>query len=214
MFRDRAEAGIALAALLGEYRGVAGGLILAIPRGGVAVGAEIARALGLPLDVVGVRKIGAPGYPEFAVGAVDEDGRVLRNPSASVPDDYLRRQAALEHAEVARRLALYRGDRTAITLDGAAVVLVDDGIATGLTALAAIGLARDRGAASVTLATPVIAPDAARRLAASVDRLVAVRTPRDFGAVGAFYERFPQLTDEQVVALLEDARGSYWAGGA
>jgi putative phosphoribosyl transferase len=205
MFSDRADAGVQLAHALERYRGAADAVVLAIPRGGVVVAAEVARILGLPMDIVVVRKIGAPGNPEYAVGAMDEDGRVLRNPSAYVSDAYLAKEGRVNLAEIERRVAEYRGGRPAPELGGRTAILVDDGIATGLTALAAIAFARSHGAARVVLATPVVARDTAPRLAAAADELVAVDTPPVFRAVGESFGRFGQTSDAEVRALMAEA---------
>ncbi len=213
MFHDRVDAARQLAEKLPRFHGAPDAVVLGIPRGGVVVAAEVARILALPLDIVVVRKIGAPGNPEYAVGAIDEDGRVLRNPGASVSADYLEREAPLVRAEVERRLATYRGGRAAVSLEGKTAILVDDGIATGLTARAAVEFVRSRGAASVVLAVPVIAQASAEELRRDVDELVAVGTPAIFYAVGEFYDVFGQTTDAEVERLL-NAPGSGGSPGA
>lgn len=207
MFRDRADAGVQLAALLEEYRGRDDVVLLGIPRGGVEVGAQVARVLGLPLDVVVVRKIGAPGQPEYAVAAVDEDGGLLIGERSDVSRAYLEKAAAEERAEIARRLDAYRAGRPPLEVGGRTVVLIDDGIATGLTVLKAIGLLRDRGAASVIVAAPVVAPSSAAKIRRYADRVVAVAEPRGFAAVGQFYDWFPQTTDDEVRAALTPSSG-------
>jgi len=213
VFHDRVDAARQLAEKLARFHGAPDAVVLGIPRGGVVVAAEVARILGLPLDIVVVRKIGAPGNPEYAVGAIDEDGRVLRNLGASVSADYLEREAPLVRAEVERRLAAYRGGRAAVPLEGRTAILVDDGIATGLTARAAVEFVRSRGAASVVLAVPVIAQASAEELRRDVDELVAVGTPAVFYAVGEFYDVFGQTTDAEVERLL-NAPGSGGSPGA
>jgi putative phosphoribosyl transferase len=204
MWRDRGEAGRDLADELvtrgyGERRDV---IVLGVPRGGVEVAREVAHRLGAPLDVVVVRKIGSPGNPEFASGAVDADGVVYANPDAGVSDAWLRRASVPEHEEALRRLGTYRAGRPPLDLAGRAVIVVDDGIATGLTAQAALRWLRAHGAARALLAAPVMAPDAARRLALEADEVVALATPASFSAVGRFYASFPQLTDAEVARLL------------
>jgi putative phosphoribosyl transferase len=204
MWRDRSEAGRDLADELVRrgYRERRDVIVLGVPRGGVEVAWKVARRLGASLDVVVVRKIGAPGSPEFASGAVDLDGTVYANPYASVSDEWLRRASVPEHEEALRRLDAYRAGRPPLELAGRTVIVTDDGIATGLTAQAALRWLRGCGAARTVLAAPVMAPDAARRLAREADEVVALETPASFSAVGRFYESFPQLTDAEVARLL------------
>jgi putative phosphoribosyl transferase len=208
MFRDRADAGAQLAKLLQEYKGRDDVVLLGIPRGGVEVAAEVAKELGLPLDVVVVRKIGAPGQPEYAVAAVDEDGGLLIGDHPYVSRAYLDEAATAERAEISRRLEAYRAGRKPLDVAGKTVLLVDDGIATGLTVLKSIGLLRDRGAASVVVAAPVVAPSSAAKLRRYADRVVAVSEPAGFAAVGQFYDRFPQTTDDEVRFALSRASQS------
>jgi len=207
MFRDRADAGDQLAQLLKGYEGRDDVVLLGIPRGGVEVGARVAEALGLPLDVVVVRKIGAPGQPEYAVAAVDEDGGLLIGDHPYVSRAYLEQAAAEERQEIARRLDAYRQGKAPLDVSGKTVVLVDDGIATGLTVLKAVGLLRDRGAAQVVVAAPVVAPASAAKLRRYADKVVAVSEPAGFAAVGQFYDRFPQTTDDEVRAALTRVAG-------
>jgi putative phosphoribosyl transferase len=206
MFRDRNDAGEQLAEELGKLGYGPSTAVLGIPRGGVAVAAIVAKRLGATLDVVVVRKIGAPGNPEFAAGAVDPDGHITANPDAGASADYLERAGAEEHREALRRIAEYRGDRPPLELIGRDAVVVDDGIATGLTALAAVRWLRGLGAKRVVLAVPVIAPSAVGMLTPEVDEVAALEVPRGFFAVGAAYERFDQLTDAEVKALLAGAQ--------
>ncbi|HEY3317645.1 MAG TPA: phosphoribosyltransferase family protein [Coriobacteriia bacterium] len=201
MFLDRAEAGRQLAQRLARFTSDPSAIVLGIPRGGVVVAAEVARELHLPLDVVVVRKIGAPGNPEYAVGAMDEDGRVVRS-GVHASEEYLARAVAENRAEIERRVREYRGGRSELPVRGKVALLVDDGIATGLTALAAIGYLRAHEAARVVLATPVIARTSAEELAGDVDELVAVSKPATFYAVGQFYDRFDQTSDDEVRKLL------------
>lgn len=204
MFDDRATAGERLASALGgSVR--PGALVLGVPRGGVVVAAEVARRYGLELDVTVVRKIGAPGNPEYAVGAVDEGGRIIRGRDDLVDRAYLETAAKAGRQEIARRLVVYRGDRPAPRIAGRDVILVDDGIATGLTMLAAIESLRLMGAERITVAVPVAAPEAANRLAGASDELVALEVPRSFSAVGQFYLEFGQTSDAEVVSLLQEA---------
>ena len=203
MWQDRTQAGDELARELGAYADAPSTIVLGIPRGGVEVARRVADRLHLPLDIAVVRKIGAPGAPEFAAGAVDTDGNVYANPYARVADEWLRQAAVPERAEIARRADAYRQGRVAPDVTGKTVLVVDDGIATGLTARAAACWLRGRGAARVVVAAPVIAPDTVAMLAADADEVVALESPRGFGAVGAYFADFPQLTDADVVRLLK-----------
>lgn len=206
MFADRVDAG----RRLGEraratLRSSPPPLVLGLPRGGVPVAAEVARALGAPLDVLVVRKLGDPGNPEFALGAVGPRGTLVMHPHGRTVDaavvDGIR---AREQAELERREHAYRGDREPLDLAGTRVVLVDDGIATGATMLVAIQAARALGAAEVVAAAPVAAADARDAVAAVADTLIVLEVPEAFWAVGAWYADFRQTDDAEVVRLLRD----------
>jgi putative phosphoribosyl transferase len=210
-FRDRHDAGRRLAALLQplhEQRPV----VVGIPRGGLPVAAEVARALRAPLDVVVVRKIGAPQNPEFALGALAEGGvRVLSERTAraiGLSETDRARLLARAQDELEEKVRRYRGAREPIALTGRTTILVDDGLATGRSALAAVRSLRRRGAARVILAVPVAAPESANRLRQEADDVVCVETPVGLWAVGLWYEDFRPTTDEEVTALLasEQAR--------
>jgi len=203
VFRDRHDAGRQLASALERYRGAPDVVVLGVPRGGVVVAAEVARALALPLDIVVTRKIGAPGNPEYAVAAVDGDGAVLIGFAGGLPDGYLERTGVAEQTEIARRVAAYRAGRPAVALAGKTAVVVDDGIATGLTLSAAVAYLRRHGVKRVVVAAPVAAPDSAARLRREADDVVTLAEPAGFSAVGQFYERFDQTSDGEVVALLQ-----------
>jgi predicted phosphoribosyltransferase len=205
VFDDRSEAGRLLGAALVSYANHATAVVLGVPRGGVVVAAEIARALHLPLDIVVASKLGAPGNPEFAVGAIDEDGVVLTNPAAPVSAEYLERVGAERLAEVARRAHAYRAGRAPLDVHDRTAIIVDDGIATGLTTRAAIGYLRRHGAARVVVATPVAPPDTVEALGREADEVVALVTPRDFSAVGRWYREFTQTSDAEVIAALASA---------
>lgn len=210
MFRDREEAGSRLAGTLKFLKDEPGVVVLAIPRGGVVVAKEVAASLGAPLDIVVVRKIGAPSNPEYAIGAVSQDGDpVLDLPvvrSLGVSQGYLSELSAKESAEVRRRLKEYRGDRPYPVLKGKTVVVVDDGMATGETALAAVLSTKRRGAARVVMAVPVASQEALERVAAAADQVICLETPSHFYAVGEFYSDFSQVSDEAVIAALRDRR--------
>lgn len=186
-------------------------MVLGLPRGGVAVAREVSAALGLPMDVLVTRKIAAPGQPEYAIGAVAEDGSLVVDDRTiellRVPRDYLEHEVAAQLAEARRRVERYRGDRELTPLQGRSAIVVDDGVATGYTALAGVEAARALGAKEIVVAAPVMAPDARRRLEAVADRVVGVATPPGFEAVGAFYRDFAQLSDEEVLRLLVPATG-------
>jgi putative phosphoribosyl transferase len=207
-FRDRKEAGRLLAERLETLRGQ-DVVVLGLPRGGVPVGAEVAHALGVPLDVIVVRKVGVPFQHELAMGAVGEGGVLVVNERvvrlAHVGPEELERAERRERAELESRVQRFRGDRPAVPLDGRTAVIVDDGIATGSTARAACAVARALGAARIVLAAPVCARESARVLASDADEVVCLETPRDFGAVGQFYVDFRPTEDGEVADLLERA---------
>lgn len=208
-FRNRRDAGQRLAELLSELHADAP-LILALPRGGVPVGFEIARVLHAPLDVFVARKVGAPGHRELGIGAIAEGGEVAIDHSALRMLGVTRAQfdqlADEERPELARRVHRYRGERALPDLSKRDVVLVDDGLATGITAEAAVRALRREGARRILLAVPTGAPEAVARLAALADDVVCILTPVDFVAVGKWYHDFDQTSDHEVVGLLEEAR--------
>ena len=208
VFADRDDAGRRLAARLGHLRGEHV-VVLGLPRGGVPVAFQVARALGAPLDVIVVRKLGVPFQPELGMGAIGEDGVRVISPeivdAAGVSQNQLAAVQAREQAEVDARAGWYRPRRPREPLDGRVAVVVDDGIATGSTARAACQIARAAGAARVVLAVPVAPPGWQARIGADADELVCVDTPRGFFAIGQFYARFPQVSDEEVIACLERA---------
>ncbi|MER7752078.1 phosphoribosyltransferase family protein [Kitasatospora sp. NPDC097643] len=209
-FTDRTDAGRRLAAHLGHLAGP-GTVVVALPRGGVPVAAEVAAALGAPLDICVIRKLGVPYQPELGMGAIGEDGvRVLNDDVmrlAGITDQQLAEVERQERAELARRARRYRGDRPAADLRGRTVLVVDDGIATGSTARAACLIARARGAARVVLAVPVAPRDWTERLSEVADELICVGMPSPFFAIGEFYDDFSQTGDDEVLRLLAEARG-------
>jgi len=208
LFRDRREAGRLLADRLENLRGQ-DVVVLGLPRGGVPVAAEVARALCAPLDVVVVRKLGVPDRPELAMGAVGEGGVLVVDERivdlCGVPAEVLAETVHRERLELDDRVRRFRGGRPPLPLAGRVAVLVDDGIATGSTARAAAAVTRALGAARVVLAAPVCPRAAARQLAADVDELVCLATPRDFHAVGQYYADFRATRDEEVLELLDRA---------
>jgi len=206
IFEDRQEAGRLLAEKLSFLKGEKDLLVLAIPRGGVVVGHQVAQALDAPLDVYITRKIGAPYNPELAIGAVASDGTVLLDRSLAsrvgASENYIAEQTERERREIERRLAKYRGHRPPPELKGKRVILVDDGIATGATMEATINALRKSGLKELILAIPVAPKDTIERLRGKVDRLVCLHAPEIFWAVGSFYLRFDQTSDEEVISLL------------
>ncbi|MER6395268.1 phosphoribosyltransferase family protein [Kitasatospora sp. NPDC001603] len=216
-FTDRTDAGRRLAALLGHLRGP-GTVVVALPRGGVPVAAEVAAALGAPLDICVIRKLGVPRQPELGMGAIGEDGvRVLNDEVirlVGVTPGQLADVELRERAELERRARRYRGGRPPEELRGRTVVVVDDGIATGSTARAACVIVRARGAARVVLAVPVAPDDWTDRLAGIADELVCVGTPSPFFAIGEFYGDFSQTGDEEVLRHLAEARAAPAQDGA
>jgi predicted phosphoribosyltransferase len=211
VFEDRADAGRALAKALGRKRGEAGAIVLALPRGGVPVAFEVAKELGLPLDVLVVRKLGLPWQPELAMGAIASGGAVVLN------EDVLRlagpSEAALEQVrrqelvELERREKQYRGARPPLDMKGRTGILVDDGLATGATMEAAVRALRTLGAKRVVVAVPVASPDARDRIAAVADEVICLSAPMLFSAVGQWYRDFGQTSDAEVSELLAKASG-------
>jgi predicted phosphoribosyltransferase len=219
VFRDRVEAGDVLAGRLGHYARRAGApqagapevLVLALPRGGVPVGARVARALGAPLDVFVVRKLGVPGHEELAMGAIAGGGVRVRNEEVvgklHLDDATIQRVAEAEAQELVRRERRYRGGRPPPELAGRVVILVDDGLATGSTMRAAVAAARAAGPpARVVVAVPTAPASTCEQLRREADEVVCVTTPRPFRAVGYSYRSFPQTSDEEVTDLLRSAR--------
>lgn len=212
-FRDRAEAGLALAGILeADYGGRPDVLVLALPRGGVPVGFEVARSLGAPLDVFLVRKLGVPGREELAMGAIASGGvRVLNDEvvrALRIPESALAAAEADERAELARRERAYRDDLPPPEVRGRTVILVDDGLATGTTMRSAVAALRALGPARLVVAVPVAAAETCAALRPEVDEVVCAATPEPFRAVGLWYHDFTQTTDEEVRMLLARARGA------
>lgn len=207
-FTDRADAGRLLANSLLDYRNLPDVLVLALPRGGVPVAFEVAKALGAPLDVFVVRKLGVPGHPELAMGAIAGSIQVLSDDligHLGIPPKVVDKIAAAERIELARREHLFRGDRPAPIIEHRIVILVDDGLATGSTMEAAVAALKAARPARVVVAVPVGSREACDRLRRLVDRLVCLSTPEPFTAVGLWYARFEQTSDEEVKRLLTEA---------
>jgi putative phosphoribosyl transferase len=211
LFRDRRDAGRRLAAALEPYRGERP-VVLALPRGGVPVAFEVAKAFAAPLDVLLVRKIGAPGHEELALGAIvdGDDPQLVLNEdvvrSARPPSGYIEAEKMRQLAEIERRRQSYAGDRSALSATGRVAIVIDDGIATGATVKAALrGLSR-QGPARLVLAVPVAPAESLEELRAECDDMVCLATPEPFYAVGPHYRDFGQTTDKEVVQLLAEAR--------
>lgn len=212
-FADRHDAGRKLAEALTDGRRLGDAVILALPRGGVPVGYEVAEATGAPLDVFVVRKLGVPGHEELAMGALASGGIVVLNEdvlaSLGIPEEEVDAVARREAEELMRRERLFREDRPPPEVRGRTVVLVDDGLATGSTMLAAIGALRRLGPARILVAVPVAAPETCRRLAEVVEEMVCLDTPEPFFGVGQFYADFAQTSDDEVRALLHRAAARF-----
>lgn len=208
-FHDRADAGRQLAERLSAYRRRPDVLVLALPRGGVPVASEVARALEVPLDVLLVRKLGVPGHPELAMGAIASDGIRVLNPdvirSTGVTAEVIEHAARREAGELARRERIYRGNRAAPAVEGRTVILIDDGLATGATMRAAAEGIRQRHPARVIVAVPVAAEATCDEIGELVDEVVCLHTPEPFVAVGLWYEEFDQTGDVEVRDLLAHA---------
>jgi putative phosphoribosyl transferase len=218
LFRDRHDAGRQLAAELASYADRPDTLVLALPRGGVPVAYEVARALHAPLDVFLVRKLGVPGHEELAMGAIATGGvRVLNEEvvqALDIPEDVIDRVAAEEQRELERRERSYRDDRQVLSPRGRVVILIDDGLATGATMRAAVAALRKQDPAAVVVAVPVASPGVCEEFRGEVDHIVCARTPEPFHAVGLWYRDFSQTTDEEVHDLLEAAAQEDLGGGS
>jgi putative phosphoribosyl transferase len=214
LFADRGDAGKALAAAVKRELGgelvAERPLVLAIPRGGVPIGRDVAIAVGGDLDLVVPRKVGAEGNPEYAIGAVMHDGTLYLNPEAlritGASPDYVEAEKVKEMREAARRLEAYRGGRREPAIEGRIVIVVDDGIATGATMIAALRWVRSRGARMAAAAAPVAPPSTLAELGREADRVICPQAPEPFYAIGEFYEKFGQVSDEEVEETLRD----YW----
>lgn len=209
-FRDRGEAGGKLAERLSAYRGRDDTVVLGLARGGVPVAYEVARQLGLPLDVFVVRKLGVPGFEELAMGAIASGNVSVLNQDvvSMLPDPAATLEAviALEEAELQRRELCYRPDRPPLDLQGKVVILIDDGLATGATMRAATAALRKQRVAKIVIAVPVGAPETCQEMESEADEMVCVLMPASFHGVGQFYQDFSQTTDDEVRQLLAGSR--------
>lgn len=208
LWEDRHEAGQQLAAKLRDYAHRPDTVLLGLPRGGVVTASVVANTLQLPLDILIVKKIGAPHNEELAIGAIDETGQGIFFEHLiqllNVSPEYLTATIEKEKEEAHRRLITYRGQKPALQLEEKTAILIDDGIATGATMLVAIASCRAKGAAHVVVATPVIAPDTTEAIRQQTDALVYLSAPTSFGAVGSFYRHFEPTTDEEVIRILHE----------
>jgi putative phosphoribosyl transferase len=208
-FKNRMHAGELLAQRLGVYAGRRDVIVLALPRGGVPVGFAIAKALDVPLDILLVRKLGVPGHEEYAMGAIASGGLRVLQPAVleteGISQQVVDEVAQRELREIERREKLYRADRPALDVHDRVVILVDDGLATGSTMLAAVHLLRKGKPAHVIAAVPAAAPDTCRNLRSEVDEMICLYTPDPFYAVGLWYEDFSQTSDKEVQQLLAKA---------
>lgn len=209
-FRDRTGAGQQLAARLAGYANRSDVIVLALPRGGVPVAFEVAKALGAPLDVFLVRKLGVPGWEELAFGAIASGGIRVLNPDIvqglNLTNEVIDQVATVEQQELERRERKFRGDRPAVQMQGHIAIVVDDGIATGATVRAAVQAIRQQAPASVVLAVPIAPPHTCRELRREVDDLVCLKMPMEMEAIGLWYKDFAQTTDAEVCELLARAK--------
>jgi putative phosphoribosyl transferase len=211
LFEDRADAGRRLAEALKTYAGRSDLIVLALPRGGVPVAYEVARALNAPLDLLIVRKLGTPGNPELAMGAIASGGASVLNREVvsmyRISDETIEQAAAKERRELERRERLYRGDRPYPELENRCIIVVDDGIATGATMRAGLAALRQKNPACIVVAVPLAPPDTLERLRTEVDEVVCLTTPEPFFAVGQGYRDFSQTSDDEVREILVQSWG-------
>jgi predicted phosphoribosyltransferase len=208
MFKDRFDAGGRLADALSKYRNDPDAIILAIPRGALQIGKVLHQRLGLPLDIIVTKKIPHPMSEEFAVGAVGPDGEYFLTESASgIDQEYIEREKKRIEKAVEEKYARYRGKRPKPEIEGKTVIIVDDGIATGSTMMAAIHVIRKQKAAKIVVAVPVGPPDTVAAMGKVADEVVCLITPQMFFAIGQFYENFVQVEDEEAIAILNECSG-------
>lgn len=207
MFKNRNEAGKLLAKKLAAYAKKKDVIVIGLPRGGVVLSYEIARALDVLMDVVVAKKLAMPGNPEAAIGAVTADGKLFLDRDAidslKIEQDYIDNEIAQKKEEAERRQTLYRADRSQLTLKNKIVILVDDGVATGSTMRAAIESVNAQEPKELVLAIPVAPPEFVKTIAPTVDKIICLKTPEQFVAVGAFYKHFEQIEDDEVMRMLE-----------
>jgi putative phosphoribosyl transferase len=208
MFQDRKEAGLKLAEKLTQYSGRKDVIIIALPRGGVAVGAEIAQKIGAPLDIIITRKICFPGEPEFAIGAIAENGRLELNDRIikryNIPQSYLDEEINRQKAEIERRITTYRGGKKLPSVKDRTIILVDDGVATGFTMIAAINALNEESLKKLVVAIPLSPQDTFTKLKTLSDEIICLEIPEFFLAIGNFYYDFEQITDDEVKELMQN----------
>ncbi|MFQ5963452.1 MAG: phosphoribosyltransferase [Candidatus Scalinduaceae bacterium] len=208
MFQDRREAGIKLAENLAKYSGEKDVIVIALPRGGVVVGAEIAKKIGAPLDVIITHKIGFPGESEFAIGAISENGKLELNDSIvtryNIPQSYLDEEISRQKAEIERRLIAYRGGKKLPSMKDKIIILVDDGVATGFTMIAAIKALNEEGLKKLVVAIPLSPEETFLKLKSLSDEIICLEIPEIFLAIGNFYYDFEQTTDDEVKELMQN----------
>lgn len=206
-FKDRQEAGQKLVPKLKKYKDKTDVVVLGLPRGGIVLSYEVAKSLNIPMDLVVPRKIGAPNNEEFAIGAIAEDGEAVFDEGTislyGIGQDYIDKEVEKERKEARRRLKKYRGDRPPLDLKNKVALVIDDGIATGSTMLAAIKSVKAKGAKKIVVAVPTVARDSIKLIEAEVDEFIYLDAPLFFGSVGEFYETFGQTEDEEVVELMD-----------
>lgn len=207
MFKDRHDAGIRLSEKLASYKDKTNTMVLGLPRGGVIVAYEVAHHLHLPLDVIVIRKMGAPYNPELAIGATDEMGNMVLNEEvisgSKANHSTIEKERKEQMAEAQRRLDLFRHGRSPLDLSGKNVIIIDDGLATGATMRAAVHSVKNKNAKQVIVAIPVAAPSSLQKLEKEADTIIYLVAPDSFESVGNFYEHFEQTTDEEVIACLK-----------
>src|ERR1035437_5658901 len=201
MFKNRSDAAAQLAEKLSRYKNT-DGIVLAIPRGGVPIGKEIANELNIPLEIILSKKIGHPNNPEFAIGSVSELGVILDDNVTDIPQEYIQKEAARIQVQLKEKFKLFMGDRKSSDLKNKIVILVDDGIATGNTILATINMIKKSLPKKIIVAVPVSPPATARKISKEVDEFICLLTPAEFYAVGQFYQDFSQVSDEDVIQML------------
>jgi len=207
MFKNRIDAGTQLTEKLSSYKNKSDVIVLGLPRGGVVVANQISKELNLPLDIIVTRKIGAPEFPELAIGAITQDGQPILDDklisSMEVDQEYIDQAIEKEKREAKRRLNTYRGNRPPLNLKDKIAIIVDDGIATGATMKAAIKTAKEMGAKMVIVAIPVAPPEIINQIKREADLVVCLDEPTNFYAIGMFYKQFPQTEDNEVIKLMK-----------
>ena len=208
-FKDRKEAGEKLALELENYKNNPDTIILGLPRGGVVIAYHIAQKLNLPMDIIVTRKIGAPDFPEFAIGAVDETGETYLDKESistyNISKEYIDTITKKEKDEAIRRLNLYRKNRPYLDLKNKTVIITDDGIATGATIKSAIKSAKSKGAKKIVVAVPILAKENISDIKNSVDELVYIDAPLNFFAIGQYYKSFDEVSDDEVIKLMKSS---------